>query len=183
MVAMASKTGHAPRVAAAVFSALSPNNDYHGNLGDVHTLLAAATSGTSLDSFSVHTYGHNKRKAWQIAHGADPLELIVAKKTRSFFLNIDNPDNPEPVTVDGHMINIWRCQRQNLVGLRASGSLYDTVADGVRALAQEHRMIPCQMQGVLWLTWRRLHGIKTSCQLSFWDEDFMAARLGLRPSY
>lgn len=179
---IAARTGHTPRIGAAVFAALSPNNDYHGNLRDAHALLAAASRGDPLDSFGVSTYGPNKRKAWAIAHGEDPLALIVAKKTRSFFLNIDNPDDPVPVTIDGHMYNIWRCQRENLVGLRWRVKNYDQIADDVRVLAQECKMVPCQMQGVLWITWRRIHRIKTSDQLTFWDEDLAAARLGLHRS-
>jgi hypothetical protein len=181
MAALAAKTGFSTRIASAVFAALSPNNDYHGNLRDTHSLLMAAKAGQNLEDFSVSTYGHNKRKAWQIVHGEDPLNLIVAKKTRSFFLNIDNPNDPEPVTIDGHMVNIWRCKRENLVGLRWRNQQYDLIADDVRALARECQFVPCQMQGVLWITWRRIHGIRSTTQLSFWDEDFLAARLGLHP--
>lgn len=181
MAALAAKTGHTPRIASAVFAALSPNNDYHGNLRDTHTLLNAARCGANIDDFSVSTYGNNKRKAWRIVHGEDPLELIVAKKTRSFFLNIADPNDPEPVTVDGHMYNVWRCQRENLVGLRWRTKHYDEIAEGVRELAARCRFVPCQLQGILWITWRRIHGIKSTTQLSFWDEDFLAARLGLHP--
>lgn len=178
VTAIAAKTGHTPRIGAAVFSALSPNNDYHGNLRDIHTLLSAAKAGLGLNDFSVCTYGPNKRKAWRIAHGEDPMELIVAKKTRSFFLNIDDPTNPEPVTIDGHMYNVWRSKRENLVGLRWRHKAYDEIAEGVRELAAEFKWVPCQMQGVLWQTWRRIHHIKPTTQLTFWDEDLLAARLG-----
>lgn len=178
MAAMAARTGVTPRIAAAVFAALSPNNDYHGNLRDAHTLLSAARQGAQIGDFSVSTYGNNKRKAWRIVHGEDPLELIVAKKTRSFFLNIADPNDPEPVTIDGHMYNVWRCQRENLVGLRWRTKHYDEIAEGIRNLAGQEGFVPCQLQGILWITWRRIHGIRTTTQLSFWDEDFLAARLG-----
>ncbi len=179
MAAIAAKTGFTPRVAAAVFSALSPNNDYWGNLRDTNTLLTAARHGLGLDGFTVSTYGQNKRKAWQIAHGAEPLDLIVAKKTRSFFLNVNDPTDPVPVTIDGHMVNIWKNKRENLVGLRWDDKKhYDVIAEDVRIVAHERGVIPSQMQGILWLTWRRLHGIKVNGQLTFWDEDFLAARLG-----
>lgn len=167
-----------PKIAAAVFAALSPNNDYHGNLRDAHTLLLAAHRGRALEAFSVSTYGQNKRKAWRIVHGADPLELIVAKKTRNFFLNVDNPHDPVPVTVDGHMVNIWRCKRESLVGLRFPRDLYDVIADGVRTLAAAHGLVPCQAQSILWITWRRIHHIKPATQMEFWDPDLLAARLG-----
>jgi hypothetical protein len=164
--------------ASGVFAALSPNNDYHGNLRDAHTLLQAARKNMALSEFSVSTYGQNKRKAWQIAQGADPLKLITARKTRSFFLNIVDPADPVPVTVDGHMLNIWRRRKDKLVGLRAPASLYDQVAEDTRTVAREFGCLPSQMQGILWLTHRRMHGIKSNCQLEFWDVDLLAARLG-----
>lgn len=182
MVKLAQHCATTPCVASAVFSALSPNNDYHGNLRDTHTLLTAAMRGRALEDFTVSTYGQNKRKAWRIAHGEDPLKLIVAKKTRSFFLNVHDPQNPEPVTVDGHMVNVWRCQRVNLVGLRFPHSLYDEVADGVRTLAQSTRLVPCQVQAIVWTVWRRMHWIKPTHQLEFWDVELLAARLGYHPS-
>jgi hypothetical protein len=45
MAAVAAKHGYTTRIGAAVFSALSPNNDYHGNLRDVHKMLEAARAG------------------------------------------------------------------------------------------------------------------------------------------
>ena len=178
MVKLAAHCRTTPTIAAAVFSALSPNNDYHGNLRDAHALLMAAHQGQSLDDFVVSTYGQNKRKAWRIAHGEDPLKLIVAKKTRSFFLNVSNPRDPVPVTVDGHMVNVWRCKRESLVGLRFPHSLYDEIANGVRELAAQYKLVPCQVQSIVWMTWRRLHGIKPAAQMEFWDADLLAARLG-----
>lgn len=181
VAAIGARTGYSTRIVAAVFSALSPNNDYWGNLRDAHALLAAVKNGLGIDDFTVSTYGNNKRKAWHIAHGAEPLDLIVAKKTRSFFLNVHDPTDPVPVTIDGHMVNIWNRKRENLVGLRWDDKKrYDEIAEDVRGLARERGVIPSQMQGILWLTWRRVHGIKTDGQLSFWDEDFLAARLGFQ---
>ena len=146
--------GYSPRVGAAIFAALSPNNDYLGNLRD-------------------------KRKAWDIVCGADPLDLIIALKTRSFFLNVANPDDPWPVTVDGHLTNIWNGKRQGLVGLRERNPrLYETIASAVRDLARSYGWLPNQTQGVLWATWRRIHGIKTSGQREFWDTEYLAAGLG-----
>ncbi len=88
MAGLANQCGTTTRIASAVFSALSPNNDYHGNLSDAHALLDAKRKSLTIDDFTVHTYGQNKRKAWRIAHGEEPLDLIVANKTRNFFLNI-----------------------------------------------------------------------------------------------
>ena len=175
---VALQTETTPCIAAAVFSALSPNSDYHGNLKDMRKLLCAARDGLTIDEFTVSTYGQNKRKAWRIVHGEDPLKLIIADKTRNFFLNIENPLNPYPVTIDGHMYNIWNGKKQNLVGLRTHKSLYHVVADGVRKLACQEGVLPNQMQGILWHTWKRIHSIRHSTQLTFWSDDFAYAGLG-----
>lgn len=172
VTALAAKHGFSAEIGAAVFSALSPNNDYYGNLRDTSRLMEAAANQRDLTSFKVSTYGNNKRKAWRIAHGEPPLDLIVSDKTRNFFLNINNPYDPMPVTIDGHMFNMWLGQRVNLVGLRVPKSLYYTVADGVRTLAQETGYLPCEVQGILWYTHRRIHNILRSSQLTLWDVDW-----------
>ena len=177
---IAEKYGFERQIGAAVFAALSPNNSYHGNLRDVDSLLRAAQNGQEIHEVKVSTYGNNKRKAWRIAHGADPLTELVAPKTRSFYLNVYDPLDPGPVTVDGHMFNCWSGTRINLVGLRTPKSQYEVVAEGVRALALTAGLVPCQLQAVLWLTHRRIHGILTPPQLSLWDADYHAARLGYR---
>lgn len=182
VTAMATKHGFTTKIGAGVFSALSPNNDYHGNLRDAHSLIAAAGAGKSIDDFKVSTYGPNKRKAWAIVNGTDPLELIVAKKTRNFFLNINDPTDIEPICIDGHMFNMWLAQRVSLVGLSVRSGLYDEVAAGVRQFAAEKGVIPWQMQGILWLTWRRIHGIFKDQQREFWDVDYIAARLPWQPA-
>ena len=182
---IAEKHGFPGVVGAAVFAALSPNNDYWGNLRDADELLKAARAGLSLDQFSVSTYGNNKRKAWRIAHGEDPEALIVALKTRNFFHNITEPDNPNWVTIDGHMYNIFtgirrRIQSRNPAErvVKVTAKEYVVIAAAVKAYAGEKGLVPCQMQGVLWQTWRRIHGIRTPAQQELWDRDWLEARLG-----
>jgi hypothetical protein len=118
---IAEKHDFHPRIGAAVFAALSPNNDFKGNLRDTDRLLLSARKGLGIDDFKVSTYGNNKRKAWRIAHGGEePLDLIVFPKTRSFFMNVHNPLDPLPVTVDGHMLNAWNGERIRLNRSRPS---------------------------------------------------------------
>lgn len=182
---IAAKHGFAPIIGAAVFAALSPNNDYWGNLRDADTLLAAAAAGKGLDDFKVSTYGNNKRKAWRIAQGEDPDSLIVALKTSNFFHNIADPKDPRYVTIDGHMHNIWfnrrapiQSKNPNVRVVKVDNKLYQVIADGIKAFAAEHGLVPCEMQGVLWQTWRRIHSIRTPAQREFWDRDYIEARLG-----
>ncbi len=170
--------GYAGVVGAAVFAALSPNNDYFGNLRDANKLIESHRNGKTIDQFTVSTYGQNKRKAWAIVNGSDPYRLIVADKTRNFFLNIVDPKDPVPVTIDGHMYNIWLGDRRNLVGLSLPGRLYDRVAATTRQLAADVNLIPNQVQSVLWWTWRQMHNIQTSKQSEMWDVEKLHAGLG-----
>lgn len=174
-----------PVIGAAVFAALSPNNDYLGNIRDTARMLIAAEAGAGIDDFKVSTYGANKRKAWAIVKGADPLELIVANKTRNFFLNVANPRDPTPVTVDGHIFCAWSGKRipLNSPGMKAFAKDYDTVADAIRQIGVERRILPNMVQGLIWYCWKRMHGIKLDGQLEFWGSDFIVAGLGFQDDW
>lgn len=181
---IAEKYGFDNRVGAAVFAALSPNNDYHGNLRDTNTVLKSAQARVRIDDFKVSTYGNNKRKAWRIANGEEPLDLIVFPKTRNFFMNVLDPLDPVPVTVDGHIFNAWFGKRMSLKGAaqKVNGKIYEEVANDVRLLAREKGLLPNIAQGILWYSWRRMHGILFKPQLELWDVEALAARVGYVPS-
>jgi len=177
---IAAKHAFPLRTGAGVFAALSPNNDYFGNLRDTDRVLAAARGGHGIDSFKVSTYGANKRKAWQIAQGTDPLDLIVFPKTRNFFLNIVDPTDPVPVTVDGHIFNAWTGERipLNVAAQKLRARFYDQVAEDIRALGTELNIIPNVVQGLIWYGWKRAFMIRHTMQMEFWGSDYIAAGLG-----
>lgn len=180
---IAKNCGYPLPVGCAVFAALSPNSDYLGNIRDCGRVLAAARKGWSIDDFKVSSYGNNKRKAWRIVHGENPLDLIVFPKTRNFFLNILNPNDPHPVTVDGHIINAWNNKRMKLsdANMRLKRGVYDQIAEDIRQIAVERRIIANIVQGLIWYCWKRLHRIRHSDQMEFWGVDYMAAGLGFQP--
>jgi hypothetical protein len=181
---IAEKHGFAPRIGAAVFAALSPNNDFKGNLRDTDRLLASARNGLRIDDFKVSTYGNNKRKAWRIANGEEPLDLIVFPKTRNFFINVHTPEDCFAVTVDGHIFNAWRGERISLKGaaMKMNASIYETVATDIRALGKEKGIVPNVVQGILWYAWKRMHRILYyQEQEEFWDQEAIAAGLGYIP--
>ena len=182
MVRLAAEFNVSSMTTSAIFSALSPNNSYHGNLRDAHMMLSAWKNSQDISEFKVHTYGNNKRKAWRIAHGENPLDLIIAKKTRNFMLNVYNPNDPVPVTVDGHMINIWRGSRTKLTELRYPVHLYDEISNNVREMAQRLNLIPCQVQCTMWHVWRKMHAIHSTDQTELWDVELINARLGFHPT-
>lgn len=177
---IAERCNFTTRTGAAVFAALSPNNDYLGNLRDTARLLIAAEAKMGLSDFKVSTYGANKIKAWQIAHGTEPLDLIIAPKTRNFFLNVADPTDPNPVTVDGHIFNAW-CNRRvplNSADMKGVSKHYDTVADAIREIGLERRLLPNMVQGLIWYCWKRMHNIRISGQMEFWGSDYLVAGLG-----
>jgi hypothetical protein len=99
----------------------------------------------------------------------------VALKTRNFFLNVFDPSDHYPVTIDGHMLNVWTGKPRNLVGLAGlSERLYYEIADGIRELAWERKLIPNQIQGILWTAWKRTYNLKFTPQVSFWDDHCLA---------
>lgn len=183
MAILAEKHEATPSEAAGVFAALSPNNDYFGNLRDARTMLRARAAGMDMDSFKVSTYGSNKRKAWAILSGKDPLALIVAPKTRSFYLNIVDPEDPEPVTVDGHIFNAWTGKRVPLTSSaqKLNRRLYAKIADEIRRIGRDRGLLPNVVQGAIWFCWRRMHGIKTTGQLEFWNPEAHAVGLEYVP--
>ena len=183
-------TGFPTATAAAVFSALSPNNDYLGNLRDARKMLEAARAGKQIADFSVSTYGHNKRKAWDVVQGMDPLQAIIADKTRNFYLNLAFPDDPEPVTVDGHMFWAWHGRRGRVTGHKVKGDgvptnrlgaaamnsrLYQEIADAVRQIAQHHGLLGHQVQSIIWHAYRQQHNILGTQQLELLPSDLIVA--------
>lgn len=177
---IAAKHGYPVEIGAAVFAALSPNNDYLGNIRDTSRLLEAAAAKRSIDAFKVSTYGSNKRKAWRIVHGEDPLALIVFPKTRNFFLNVVDPVDPVPVTVDGHIFNAWAGKRiaLNSAAQKFNAKHYHSVAEDIRQLGAQRQVVPNVIQGAIWYCWKRTHRIRHSDQREFWGPDYMAAGLG-----
>lgn len=180
---LARQHGTTVEVAAGVFSALSPNNDYLGNVRDTYTVLQAWRDAKSLDDFKVATYHANKRKAWFIAWGASPLSLLKFPKTRNFYLNLIDPDDPYPVTVDGHIYNAWMGERVNLnsAATRFRPGMYNTIASTIRALAEERKKPANVIQATLWHAWKRMHRIRFDNQLHLWSPDLIVAGLGFVP--
>lgn len=188
---IAERHGYSLEIACGVFSALSPNNEYHGNIRDLEAVLVNERAGRSLDDFRVATYGNNKRKAWRIAKGQPVRDAITALKTWNFFNNVFDPSNPDYVTVDGHMYWCWTGKAGTVKGLRGSDrsatglrgtptlgkSLYGEISGDIKGLALALGIIPCQLQAILWVTWKRLHRRAYDFQTTFFPKDFEVARI------
>lgn len=145
---------------AGCFSALSPNSDYLGNLRSAKTVCLGYAGGKSESSCTVSTYKHNRAKAWRILDGEHFYSVYKGLKVRNFWRNLTEPDNPEAITIDGHMNNIWEGRARVMSDSGLSRLRYDKLAWEFRRVAKAENLLPCQLQAILWLTWKRLNRIK-----------------------
>lgn len=159
------------KVVAAVFSALSPNNDYIGNVRDAISVMAFRCG--RIDQPKVHTYRQNLNKALEIAFGRlDPMHAFPALKTKNFFRNILDPEDPEWVTIDGHMINAFRMDKKaNVKGLKFNDKQYEEIKECVIELAMVEKLLPNQFQAICWVSWKAMNGRKYSRQTELMPMD------------
>lgn len=143
----------------AVFAALSPNTDYQSNLRSCATVLKGHAAGVDRDYIKVSTYNHCRDRAITYLDGVAFLDNVRGKKIRSFYKNILNPIDSEPVTIDGHAVNIWRLKRVNLKAIVALSWHYETVAADYRRVAASVGLLPNQVQAITWFTWKRINRI------------------------
>lgn len=172
---VAQRTGTTQDKATAVFAALSPNNDYLGNLRDAIRVLEAVRDGRTPEQTKVSTYHPNKFKAFALAKGTPPLDVLRTPKVRNFYLNLLDPQDPSPVTVDGHLFNAWSGVRRRLdsAAQRFNAKHYFDVAADLHHIAVHQGLLANQVQGIVWFTWKRLHRILHSDQLELLPADEM----------
>ncbi len=144
--------------AVAVFAALSPNVDYNGCLRSTASVIQGWKEGVDVNRIRVATYNHCRDRAIEYLNGRDFLGTVSGKKIRSFYSNIVNPMDPGPVTIDGHAVNVWRGRAMNLKDVVGNFS-YNVVADDYRRVARDVGLLPNQVQGITWFTWKRLNDI------------------------
>lgn len=82
---------------AGIVAALSPQMSWERNINMAKELVQHGTASHTED---------NLRKALKIYEGADPREVLGGHKVRSFYENIVDPSNPNPVTIDRHAHDI-----------------------------------------------------------------------------
>lgn len=149
-----------PRVAGIV-AALSPGREWERNVKDADEVLAALRGGRPMPT--VGTYGRpNREKAAAIFRGENPLDLFNSGryfKTKNFYLNILEPENPTPVTIDRHAYCAAYgidSQVEQALSTGIRGGLYNQLAEEYRTAAAKVGVRPNQFQAVVWVTWKRL---------------------------
>lgn len=146
----------------AAFCALSPNNDYVGNLRSLTSVLEGLAAGVAGDSIVISTYNHCRDRAIDYLTGdAQFVAPSRGLKILSFYRNILNPDCAEHVTIDGHIAAAF-CGDPKLImkDVIISRKEYRRIARHVGELGVEYCLIPNQIQAIIWFARKRLYKIK-----------------------
>ncbi len=153
------------------FAALSPNNDYLNNLRSAVTIALGHREGIALERITVSTYKTCASRAWRVLDGEDFLAFTKGQKTRSFYQNILDPNDPAPVTIDGHMISIFKGKRMRMNEAVRFNKHYELISDAIKLVAYDERLLANQVQAILWFTWKRIHKpVKGDGQLNLYDQ-------------
>jgi hypothetical protein len=167
MVGLSQRYGVELTRVTGAFCALSPNNDYAGNLRSTVSVLDGWFKGIPCDQITVSTYKHCRNRAYAyVAMGKDFLDEAKGLKIRNFYCNIIAPEDFRWVTIDGHVCAIWRGDdRLTMKEALIKGKReYNRIADTIKAMAFENFILPNQLQAVLWFTRKRVLNIKFNGQ-------------------
>lgn len=139
--------------AAAVLAALSPRKEWNLNvrLADHACRTRSPQGQTNQQLTKVRTVLSLK--------DPDPatiLPILKGPKTQAFFLNIHDPTDPDPVTVDRHAYTVVH-PRRPISKLNNKGE-YERIADLYRKAADALDLLPSELQAITWLTERRRKG-------------------------
>lgn len=161
------------------FAALSPNNDYHGNIRSLTSCMEGLRQGLPDDRITVSTYGTMKRKALAVLRGdVSFLDTTSGPKIRAFRECILYVEDARQPVIDGHMAALWHGERMTMrdAAKALQGAGYARIAADVIRLARKHGIAVCAAQAALWAYQKRTHGVLFDPQLELfsgatrWDE-------------
>ena len=176
LLAYANKYGFGIVPVVEAFASLSPNNDYHGNLRSLASVLHGINSGTPLDSIIVSTYNACRNRAYSYVTGQTSfLDTVKGPKIIAFRHNLLYPDTSKEVTIDGHMYAIAAgrkiTMKEAALSFSRSDSGYSVVAKIIKEQAKAHKVLPHQLQASLWIGRKRIYDIKLNKQPNlFWAD-------------
>lgn len=134
--------------AAGVVAALSPRVRWNTNMNAASRMIEAAMNGYDIPTVAGLTA--NRIKAWKIANGANPLDVLGGQKVRAFYANIMG--DADAVTVD-----VWAARAA--LGADATDRIptgqYNAIADAYRLAADARNVSPMVMQATVWVYIRR----------------------------
>jgi len=139
-----------------IVAALSPRKRWADNVDSARSIMVTGDCGG---------LGWAKRDAQAIRAGQSPKEVLFHEaknntKVQSFFWNILEPQNPDHVTIDRHMISLitdqrWSDRRNRWI----RPADHQWARERFQALAVQLGLVPNQLQAITWVVWRRSLGI------------------------
>jgi len=171
-LAVADATGVPIGRVCGVIAALSPSVRWGDNKRQAEALCQAYAEGEDLLNVVVTTYGRQAVKAREILspdkYVGWSLEGALGKrafKTTAFFHNIRSPRTSRSVTIDQHIV-----AAAGLIDIWTTGAqwCYDRVSKAIRELAEEKGLRPCQVQAIVWITWKDI--VLPDDKRSNWNE-------------
>lgn len=166
----------------AAFVSLSPNNDYIGNLRSLISLIEGVRDRRGFAEIVISTYRHSGERAYDFLVGRE--QFLTPKrglKISSFYRNIIDPYDMEPITVDGHISAAWQgfnrlTMKEAIVKNKRD---YEMMAGALRAIAAERDMVGNAAQAAIWFARKRVNGVKHTPQLDLFrpSDDFFAVKI------
>jgi hypothetical protein len=153
------------RVVAA-FAALSPNNDYLGNLRSLVSVLVGLRDGVPDERITVSTYKHCRDRALAYMRGVPFVTPERGLKILNFYYNILRPEDSGYITIDGHMVAAYRDEDLTMKeAICRSKSEYMMIAHDARINAFRNFLLPNQYQAIVWFARKRTLNIKYDPQI------------------
>lgn len=136
--------------AAGIIAALSPRAQWSVNLRGARAIAAARRRG-DIEAPAVGL-PDARAKAWRIAHGEAPLDVLGGAKVRAFYAAIRSGGDADAV------IDIWAARAAGL-DRNPRPSEYDALAAAYAAVADEVELSPAELQATVWM---QVRGVKPS---------------------
>lgn len=148
----------------SIASALSPQVDWDYVVPAARAFVKTGKQGN-------RGLPDNWAKAHRIRSGEDPITVLgKGLKTVNFYHNLNNPDNPKPLTVDTHTANQtlgWLAtgiddglEVKKEIKIASIGA-YNTLADANKMaftrVGQHYGLtVPNQLQAINWVAWKAM---------------------------
>ena len=107
--------------------------------------------------FKVHIFRKNDNKVEQILNCSDDDFIIedymnknTGRKTYNFTYNLYQPENINYVTIDSFMVSLACGLAEYSFSIKINNKGYDIIKEQVMILANKYKIIPCELQAILW---------------------------------
>lgn len=140
---IAHETEHSFRSVVGAVAAVSPMVNWDS--------VIARLPGWICYEESIPGFKRNIDKARLILETND-VSLVKGPKCTAFFINLLQPTNPWPVTIDRHAAGVWA--NGDKTERKLTPSLLRRIAEDYRTAGDELHILPNQVQAVTWVAFK-----------------------------